>query len=63
MPITLGLPRFFAWAAILWLFINNVEYWFRKPFSVYQILSWSFFNNFTAADPHGSLDFADKGKT
>jgi protein-S-isoprenylcysteine O-methyltransferase Ste14 len=39
-PRAHGFYRFFALEAILALFALNVEYWFRKPFSAFQIISW-----------------------
>jgi protein-S-isoprenylcysteine O-methyltransferase Ste14 len=41
-PRSHGFYRFFAWEAILALFLLNVEYWFWNPFSLQQILSWIF---------------------
>jgi hypothetical protein len=35
-----GFYRFFAFEAILALIWLNIEFWFRQPFSVRQILSW-----------------------
>ena len=37
-----GFYRFFAWEAILVLFLINVNYWFLVPFSLRQIFSWIF---------------------
>ena len=36
-----GFFRFFAFESILGLFLLNVTHWFRDPFSVLHILSWS----------------------
>ncbi len=41
-PRSHGFYRFFAWEAILALFLLNVEYWFWNPFSLQQIISWIF---------------------
>ena len=41
-PRSHGFYRFFAWEAILALFLLNVEYWFWNPFSPQQIVSWIF---------------------
>jgi protein-S-isoprenylcysteine O-methyltransferase Ste14 len=41
-PRSHGFYRFFAWEAILALFLLNVEYWFWNPISLPQILSWIF---------------------
>lgn len=35
-----GFSRFFAWEAILVLFLINVDVWFYEPFSFHQITSW-----------------------
>jgi len=35
-----GFYRFFAWEAILILVLLNVDYWFKDPFSIRQIVSW-----------------------
>ena len=39
-PRSHGFYRFFAWEAILALILLNLEYWFRDPFSLPQVLSW-----------------------
>ncbi len=39
-PRSHGFYRLFAWEAILALILLNLEYWFRDPFSVRQVLSW-----------------------
>lgn len=39
-PRSHGFYRFFAWEAILALFVLNVGVWFGKPFAWYQITSW-----------------------
>ena len=41
-PRSHGFYRFFAWEAMLALFLLNVEYWFWNPFSLTQIVSWIF---------------------
>ena len=35
-----GFCRFFAWEAIVVLILLNLDYWFYKPFSIHQIVSW-----------------------
>jgi protein-S-isoprenylcysteine O-methyltransferase Ste14 len=35
-----GFYRFFSWECLLWLFINNAQYWFYKPFRYPQVYSW-----------------------
>ncbi len=37
-----GFYRFFAWEAILILFLMNIDFWFVDPFSFRQIVSWAF---------------------
>ena len=39
-PRSHGFYRFFAWEAVLVLFLLNVDMWFYEPFSVTQIVSW-----------------------
>lgn len=39
-PRSHGFWRFWAWEAILGLFLLNVDAWFRDPFSWYQVVSW-----------------------
>jgi hypothetical protein len=39
---THGFYRFFAWETILISFLINMNYWFVDPFSLRQIISWSF---------------------
>jgi protein-S-isoprenylcysteine O-methyltransferase Ste14 len=40
VPRSHGFPRFFAWEAILALFLLNVDFWFSDPFAWHQIISW-----------------------
>ena len=37
-----GFYRFFSWEFIIFLFAVNYKYWFSRPFSIYQIVSWVF---------------------
>jgi protein-S-isoprenylcysteine O-methyltransferase Ste14 len=39
-PASHGFYRFFAWEALLILFLLNLKGWFRQPFSAHQIVSW-----------------------
>jgi len=39
-PGSHGFYRFFAWEAILGMFLMNVRSWFVHPFAWYQIISW-----------------------
>ncbi len=39
-PRSHGFYRFFAWEAILALFLFNIDYWFAHPFAWYQIIAW-----------------------
>ncbi len=39
-PSSHGFYRFWAWAAILMLFVLVMPVWFRDPFSWYQLISW-----------------------
>ncbi len=40
-PASHGFYRFFAWEAILALFLLNNGYWFHDPFACQQLISWS----------------------
>ena len=35
-----GFYRFFAWELIIVLILLNIDYWFVRPFSIYQLISW-----------------------
>jgi protein-S-isoprenylcysteine O-methyltransferase Ste14 len=37
-----GFYRFFSWETILILFLMNINYWFVVPFSLNQIIAWTF---------------------
>ncbi|MCK4403818.1 MAG: isoprenylcysteine carboxylmethyltransferase family protein [candidate division Zixibacteria bacterium] len=37
-----GFYRFFAFEAVLVLFLLNMRYWFNAPFAIHQIASWFF---------------------
>ncbi|MEE4115897.1 MAG: methyltransferase [Marinilabiliaceae bacterium] len=37
-----GFYRFFSWEFIIFLFAVNYKYWFSRPFSINQIVSWIF---------------------
>jgi protein-S-isoprenylcysteine O-methyltransferase Ste14 len=40
-PRSHGFYRFFAWEAILALFLLNVNFWFRDPFGWNQLIAWT----------------------
>lgn len=40
-PRSHGFYRFFAWEAILALFLLNAGFWFYRPFSWNQIIAWT----------------------
>lgn len=40
-PRSHGFYRFFAWEAILGLFLLNMDYWFREPFAWHQLIAWT----------------------
>lgn len=40
-PRSHGFYRFFAWEAILALFLLNARYWFFQPFAWNQLIAWS----------------------
>ena len=39
-PRSHGFYRFIGWEGILWLLINNIQYWITDPFSIHQIIAW-----------------------
>jgi protein-S-isoprenylcysteine O-methyltransferase Ste14 len=39
-PRSHGFFRFFAWEAILALFLLNVDHWFENPLAWYQVIAW-----------------------
>jgi len=39
-PRSHGFYRFFAWEAILALFLMNLGSWFDQPFAVHQLIAW-----------------------
>jgi protein-S-isoprenylcysteine O-methyltransferase Ste14 len=39
-PHSHGFYRFFAWECMAALFLVNVNFWIRNPFSFHQIISW-----------------------
>jgi protein-S-isoprenylcysteine O-methyltransferase Ste14 len=40
-PGSHGFYRFFAWEAILALFLTNITFWFYKPFAWNQLIAWA----------------------
>lgn len=40
-PRSHGFYRFFAWEAILGLFLINISFWFYQPFAWNQLIAWS----------------------
>jgi len=40
-PRSHGFHRFFAWEAIIGLFLLNVEDWFRDPLAWHQVIAWT----------------------
>lgn len=57
-----GFYRFFAWEAILILFLMNMDYWFINPFSPRQIISWLFLILSVVLIYLGVQAFRQKGK-
>jgi protein-S-isoprenylcysteine O-methyltransferase Ste14 len=49
-----GLCRFFAFEAILALFLLNVPFWFDDPFSIPHVLSWLFLTASLILAIHGA---------
>jgi protein-S-isoprenylcysteine O-methyltransferase Ste14 len=60
-PGSHGFYRFFAWEAILALFLLNVDIWFLDPFSTHQILSWVLLIVSVLSLVFGVRDLASKG--
>ena len=58
-----GFYRFFAWEFILILFLLNVEFWFVKPFTLNQIISWILLFSSTYYVIEGFRLLRAKGKT
>lgn len=40
VPGSHGFHRFLAWEAILALFLLNIDFWFRDPFALHQVIAW-----------------------
>ena len=59
---THGFYRFFMWEAILVLVLLNLEYWFEKPFSLYQIVSWFLLSVSVIIVICGTVQLYRKGK-
>lgn len=57
-----GFFRFFAWESILALILINIEYWFRDPFSLPQIISWLLLTICTYLVVHGIVLLVKLGK-
>jgi protein-S-isoprenylcysteine O-methyltransferase Ste14 len=57
-----GFYRFFAFQAILILILLNVDYWFRGPFSTYQLVSWPLLIICTYLGIHGLVLLRRVGK-
>ena len=41
-PRSHGFYRFIGWECVLWLLLQNIQYWFIDPFNIYQIIAWIF---------------------
>lgn len=39
-PYTHGFARFFGWEIMIWIFLSVRPFWFDKPFTIIQVLSW-----------------------
>lgn len=57
-----GLARFFAFESLLGLFLLNRSFWFRRPFSPPQILSWTFLFLSLGLAVVGSLQLVRRGR-
>lgn len=56
-----GFFRFFAWESILTLILLNLEDWFADPFSLRQIISWTFLTVSLALIIQGVRQFRQLG--
>jgi protein-S-isoprenylcysteine O-methyltransferase Ste14 len=61
-PKSHGFPRFFAWECILWLFIENIPFWFADPFSAVHLASWVLLLGACYPVIAGTLLLTKKGK-
>jgi protein-S-isoprenylcysteine O-methyltransferase Ste14 len=61
-PVSHGFFRFFAWEAILALFLLNVGSWFHNPFSWQQLISWLLLIASAWLVMHAMLLFRKQGK-
>jgi protein-S-isoprenylcysteine O-methyltransferase Ste14 len=57
-----GFYRFFAFESILILVLLNVNYWFVKPFGLYQIISWILLTICTFMAAYGFITLQKLGK-
>ncbi len=52
-PRSHGFPRFFAFMAILGLFVLNVDHWFTDPFTPLHMVSWALLTASLVLAVHG----------
>jgi protein-S-isoprenylcysteine O-methyltransferase Ste14 len=55
LPGSHGFYRFFAWEAILGLLLRNVDVWWDNPFSLHQIVAWTFLLISAVLAIHGAI--------
>ena len=61
-PRSHGFPRFFAWEAIVALFLLNVEHWFEDPLVWHQLVAWTLLGACLVPAVWGSVLLARRGK-
>lgn len=59
---THGFYRFFAWETSIILILLNIEYWFARPFSLNQIISWILLLLSIIAVAAGTISLRKRGK-
>jgi protein-S-isoprenylcysteine O-methyltransferase Ste14 len=57
-----GFYRFFAWETAIILILLNIEYWFVRPFSINQIISWILLLLSIIAVTAGTISLRKRGK-
>lgn len=57
-----GFFRFVGFESLSVLIVVNTDYWFREPFSVHQLISWTIFVISTAVAAYGSYLLKTVGK-
>jgi protein-S-isoprenylcysteine O-methyltransferase Ste14 len=61
-PGSHGFYRFFAWEAILGLLLRNVNVWWDDPFTLHQIVAWTFLLVSIVLAIHGAFLLKARGR-